>query len=60
MLPPARDYDRLVADFRWQIPREFNIAVAACDAWAAREPERVALFVKAQQGFQEVTYGSLR
>jgi acetyl-CoA synthetase len=60
MLPPARDYDKLVADFRWKIPSEFNIAVDACDAWAAREPERVALFVKQPRGFEEITYAQLR
>lgn len=60
MLPPLRDYQRLVAEFRWQIPAEFNIANATCDTWAAREPERTALIVRQPQGFEEVSYGRLR
>lgn len=60
MLPPLRDYDSLVAEFRWQIPAEFNIASAVCDTWATREPERVALIVRQPRGFEEVSYGQLR
>ncbi len=60
MLPPLRDYERLVAEFRWQIPAQFNIAVDACDRWAEREPDRVALLVKEPRGFNQITYGQLR
>lgn len=60
MLPPLRDYENLVAEFRWQIPAQFNIATAACDRWAAREPDRVALYVKCARDFEQVTYAELR
>lgn len=43
MLPDIRDYDRLRAAFRWDIPERFNMATLACDAWAARDPERTAI-----------------
>lgn len=60
MLPPFRDYEKLVAEFRWNIPPEFNIAVSACDRWALSEPDRVALLVKQPRGLTEVSYGELR
>lgn len=59
MLPPLRDYNRLVAEFRWQIPAQFNIASVTCDTWAAREPGRTALRVRQPRGFEEVSYGVL-
>ena len=34
MLTATPDYDRLYHDFRWNIPAEFNIAIAACDRYA--------------------------
>ena len=43
MLPPAPDYDSLVAAFRWRIPERYNIGVDVCDRWAAAEPERPAI-----------------
>ena len=43
MLPQIRDYDKLVAAFRWQIPARYNIGIDACDKWATNEPDRVAL-----------------
>jgi acetyl-CoA synthetase len=60
MLPPHRDYEKLVAEFRWDIPSQFNIAVSACDRWALSEPGRVALLVKQARGLTEVSYGYLR
>jgi acetyl-CoA synthetase len=59
MLPLARDYEKLVADFRWQIPSRYNIGVDACDKWATREPDRIALIVKRSKGFENVSYGRL-
>lgn len=43
MLPEIRDYDRLYAAFRWQIPERYNIGVDACDRWAAADPSRLAI-----------------
>jgi acetyl-CoA synthetase len=60
MLPDIRDYAKLRAAFRWQVPARYNIAVDACDKWAARQPERAALFVQGASGLQPVTYGRLR
>src|ERR1700730_905556 len=59
MLPQIRDYDKLVAAFRWQIPPRYNIGVDACDKWAANEPDRLALVVKQPKGFEHVSYGRL-
>ncbi len=61
MLPEIRDYERLRAAFRWQIPARYNIGVDACDKWAAREPDKTALIVQQRVGdFETVTYGRLR
>jgi len=61
MLPDIRDYQRLCAAFRWQIPARYNIAVDACDKWAAHEPDRLAILVKPAAGaLQVVSYGKLR
>ena len=35
-------YDDIYATFRWELPGRFNMAVACCGDWAAREPDRVA------------------
>jgi acetyl-CoA synthetase len=50
MLERRDSYEALVRDFRWRIPERFNIATAACDAWAGREPERTALLDYRQTG----------
>ena len=60
MLPDIRDYKKLYAAFRWQVPARYNIAIDACDKWAAREPDRVALLTRGAKGLEPVTYGQLR
>jgi acetyl-CoA synthetase len=61
VLPKARDYDALYNDFRWQVPPAFNIGVAVCDVWAARDPRRTAIVHYTQDGRSEdVSYGWLR
>ena len=61
MLPHASNYDDLVRRFRWQIPDRFNIADAACDVWAAREPERIAILHRRPDGsVEDISYGELR
>jgi acetyl-CoA synthetase len=60
MLPDIRDYKKLYAAFRWQVPARYNIAIDACDKWAAREPDRVALLTRGAKGLEPVTYGRLR
>lgn len=61
MLPDIRDFDRLTAAFRWQIPDRYNIGVDVCDRWAMAEPERVAI-IEVGHGNEvaHVTYGMLR
>jgi acetyl-CoA synthetase len=44
MLERRDRYEDLYRDFRWTIPERFNIGTAVADAWAARAPDRPALF----------------
>ena len=61
MLRPASDYDKLVAQFSWDIPARYNIGVDVCDRWAAVEPERPAVLDVAGDGrVTPLTYGELR
>ncbi|MEW6123367.1 MAG: AMP-binding protein [Pseudomonadota bacterium] len=50
------DYERARATFRWSIPARYNMAVHACDAWAAREPHRPALFTVGATGLTALSY----
>ena len=60
MLEPRDTYRALYDDFRWQVPARFNIGVAVSDAWAAREPDRVALLDYQPDGTSgHLTYGAL-
>ncbi len=60
-LPDIRDYDRLYRAFRWQIPERYNIGVAVCDRWAARDPRRLAiLHVRPDGKPEEIGYGWLK
>ncbi|HEU5272564.1 MAG TPA: AMP-binding protein [Xanthobacteraceae bacterium] len=61
LLPPARDYDALYGQFRWELPATYNIGVEACDRWAVAEPDRLALIhMRPEGGSEHVTYGWLR
>ncbi|TYC69968.1 AMP-binding protein [Stappia sp. BW2] len=62
MLPhDATSYDDLSDRFKWQIPDRFNIGVAICDDWAAREPNREALVYTDEDGTAtSYTYDDLR
>jgi acetyl-CoA synthetase len=61
VLPKARDYGALYSQFRWRIPTSFNIGVAVCDVWAARDPRRTALIHVLPEGRSEdISYGWLR
>lgn len=60
MLERRDSYEELVRDFRWRIPARFNIGTAVSDAWAAQDPDRVALIEHADEGEPEcMTYGEL-
>ena len=61
MLPFSPDEASLRAAFRWDVPERYNIGVAVCDMWAAREPDRLALLdVDASGAVDRVSYGDLR
>jgi acetyl-CoA synthetase len=60
MLERRDDYAGLYGDFRWKIPQRFNIGVAVSDHWAAREPDRPALFDYAADGtIERLSFGAL-
>lgn len=60
MLDKRDSYAALMRDFRWKIPRSFNIGTAVADHWAAREPERLALVDYREEGEAErLTFGEL-
>lgn len=50
MLPDIRDYEKLCAAFRWNIPARYNIGTDTCDRWAAVDPSRVAVIEVAADG----------
>ncbi len=61
MLQQSRSYEEIDGGFRWQVPPAFNIAVAACDRWAERDPGQLAIVAVDGAGrAQDVTYGWLR
>lgn len=57
MLTPAPSYDALRAGFRWDLPARLNMAEQACDGWALRAPDRVAILDHASGA--GVTYAQL-
>jgi acetyl-CoA synthetase len=60
MLERRDTYKALYGDFRWEIPRRFNIGVAVSDVWAARDPERIALIgYKAEGAPDLLTFAAL-
>lgn len=64
------NYEALFNNFSWDEVRNyydgdpkgvFNIATEACDRWAEKEPERVAIYWEDESGESEVwTYGKLQ
>lgn len=46
----AKDYDALCASFRWQVPKEYNIAWECCGRWA-QDRTRFALYYEDESGF---------
>jgi acetyl-CoA synthetase len=57
----APDYDTLHANFRWAVPREFNLAEACCGRWARRQPRAVALRYERINGQVDLySYGQLQ
>ncbi|WP_406855136.1 acyl-CoA synthetase [Alsobacter sp. KACC 23698] len=61
MLSASRDFDRLRAEFRWDIPARYNIGVDVCDRWALPQPDRPAIIDVAPGGASRVmTFGAMR
>jgi acetyl-CoA synthetase len=60
-LPARSSLEKIAADFTWRLPTRFNIAAACCDAWAEREPKRIALRRWDGDGeSHQTSYGELR
>ncbi len=60
MLPDLPTYEEIYREFRWQIPKYFNIGVAVCEKFALDEPERIALIGWKNVGRPDnYTYGEL-
>src|SRR5574340_1063433 len=61
MLPRRDRYEEVYADFRWSIPARYNIAASACERWAEKQPDRLAiLHVQADGSQRSVTYRDLQ
>lgn len=58
-LGPGDDWDAVAARFRWPRPATYNIAEAACDAWARLAPDRLALRHLGPEGVRDWSYGDL-
>jgi acetyl-CoA synthetase len=57
----TKDYAGLIRDFRWDLPRRYNIGVDVCDVWAKRDPDKLALLLRRPGGGSErISYGALR
>lgn len=61
MLPHRDIYEALIEDFRWHVPEQFNIAIAVCDDWADKAPDRVCLLhYRPDRPADSLSYASLR
>lgn len=60
MLKSATSYDNLIRNFQWNIPGQFNIAHACCEAWQSRDGNRLALsHITPQGAVQDWTFSQL-
>ncbi|RUM97757.1 AMP-dependent synthetase [Pseudaminobacter arsenicus] len=60
MLQRYVSYASFYGNFRWEMPARFNIGTAVSDHWAAREPDRIALFDYRLDGeAARLSYGEL-
>ncbi len=60
MLPHGTSYDEIVKAFRWNVPTHYNMGVDACEKWAAREPDRLAILHHRADGSSDRwSYGRL-
>ncbi|WP_371223525.1 AMP-binding protein [Roseovarius sp. 2305UL8-3] len=59
MLHRAPTYKALCDEFAWNLPDHLNMAQQACDDWAARDPDRVAI-IDLTGTRQDITYRRLQ
>ncbi|MCT4657044.1 MAG: AMP-binding protein [Cohaesibacter sp.] len=61
MLNYNSDYNHLYETFEWGLPEYYNIGVDVCDRWAEKEPDRIALYHRKEDGsVTPITYGQMR
>ncbi|MGJ5200412.1 acyl-CoA synthetase [Bradyrhizobium sp. HKCCYLRH1030] len=60
MLKETSDYDQLTRDFRWDIPAQFNIAVATCDRHADGSGRLALIVVEEDGAARRVSFDALR
>ncbi len=60
VLKETSDYDQLYRDFRWQIPAQFNIAVACCDRHADGSGGLALTVVEENGSARRVSFDELR
>lgn len=54
-------YAQLHADFRWQVPDDFNIAEVCCGRWARETPKATAIYFDSESGCRAVySYAQLQ
>ena len=58
MLTRASSYDAQIAGFAWDLPDRLNMAHQVCDAWVAKDPDRVAI-VELADSPKDWTYRAL-
>lgn len=60
MLRPAQTWEDMRARFHWGLPPVLNMAVQACDTWAAQAPGQVALIDATGAALQRLDYAGLQ
>jgi acetyl-CoA synthetase len=60
MLEQTQDYERLYAGFDWRLPAQLNMARQACDNWAEKDPDRLAVIDMTGASRVDVSYGQLQ
>ncbi|MCV6547721.1 MAG: acyl-CoA synthetase [Cohaesibacter sp.] len=61
MLKPATSYTELYDSFEWTIPSQYNMGWDICDKWAQKEPNRIALYHRKDDGsIKPISYGELQ
>ncbi len=54
-------YAQLHADFRWQVPHDFNLAEACCGRWARATPKATAIYFESDSGCRaQYSYAQLQ